>query len=453
MLRASTFASFGMDEGHPIAVDARGGSDGGAAPAPCGRWRRFASTVARPLCSPSTYAYAPTSTIGKAAVGTFAPSEPAIPLASPSPRRTRVRAAASGRTRIPAPAPSLVRGGLTTTTAALSVGIDHEHPPDRCRPWLAVPLKFGVVRRPRARVVELLLPHSALHLRAAGVGFSLAERCHCALDPRPRREANRPASDGRGDPIRAVHSTAAAVPSRRRSARRGGRVPQLASALSVRRLLQRAQVAAGGGSVLAEKIYGREVIRPSERRCLTQHGGSWCRRERRVQFGLLVFLTPTTMALRIGPRTPRQERRTDDHGGPDPSSAGDSPSETFINGGCGFDVQPAHDELVALGVKRVAKRMEKPMTQAQARRFVTTLLRAAGRLHQRYAKADEKPKGAGWELRWDQRQRQWVYGRYSTFDEALATIRRTAAWYSAIADGSGVSVDRRIFIWLREDEQ
>ena len=98
---------------------------------------------------------------------------------------------------------------------------------------------------------------------------------------------------------------------------------------------------------------------------------------------------------------------------------------------CSLRGEDAVDELDALGAL-VYDRMFKFMTAGQALRFADKLEETADDLERKYA-GRRKPHGAGHDGRWDAARKRWVWKRYSTFAQALATIRWTVFWYRKVA--------------------
>jgi hypothetical protein len=83
--------------------------------------------------------------------------------------------------------------------------------------------------------------------------------------------------------------------------------------------------------------------------------------------------------------------------------------------------------------------MYKDMTHDEAITFAEKLAVAADRLDRRYARMARKPKGAGYNGTWDKTAQAWVWAEYSTFDEAIASIREAAHWYEKVGSlGFGV---------------
>ena len=52
---------------------------------------------------------------------------------------------------------------------------------------------------------------------------------------------------------------------------------------------------------------------------------------------------------------------------------------------------------------------------------------------------DKKPKGAGWNGKWNAKEQRWDWQDYSTFEQAIASIREAAVWYEKVG-GLGYGV-------------
>lgn len=100
---------------------------------------------------------------------------------------------------------------------------------------------------------------------------------------------------------------------------------------------------------------------------------------------------------------------------------------------CWLRGKAAARELHALGRDALSDRMHADMTPDEARAFGAELKAAADTLAQQYAKTTKKPRGAGWNGVWDPKTKETVWGKYSTFDEALDEIRTAARWYEEVA--------------------
>jgi hypothetical protein len=93
----------------------------------------------------------------------------------------------------------------------------------------------------------------------------------------------------------------------------------------------------------------------------------------------------------------------------------------------------------ALNEIRFAERMHEDMSPQAALDFAQDLRYAADALEQKHADAANKPRGAGWNGKYDSSKNDWVWQSYSTFEEALASIREAARWYEKVGDlGYGV---------------
>jgi hypothetical protein len=79
------------------------------------------------------------------------------------------------------------------------------------------------------------------------------------------------------------------------------------------------------------------------------------------------------------------------------------------------------------------------MSAEQAAEFSEDLRDAADRLERAHARKPNRPHGAGWNGVWDASRQTIKYETASTFEGALATIRRGARWYGKVASlGYGV---------------
>jgi hypothetical protein len=106
---------------------------------------------------------------------------------------------------------------------------------------------------------------------------------------------------------------------------------------------------------------------------------------------------------------------------------------------CSLRGKAAARELEALGVPHLAARMYKDMSAEDAAEFSKELRVAVARLEIQHTSKTERPKGAGWNGLWNAKSKSWEYQEYSTFEEALATIREAARWYEKVA-GLGFGV-------------
>jgi hypothetical protein len=106
---------------------------------------------------------------------------------------------------------------------------------------------------------------------------------------------------------------------------------------------------------------------------------------------------------------------------------------------CSLRGKVAAYELEALGEIRLSERMYSEMTAEEAADFSKELCSAADRLEREYAGKADRPKGAGWNGTWSAKKKEWGYRDFSTFEEALASIRKAAHWYEKVASlGYGV---------------
>jgi hypothetical protein len=77
--------------------------------------------------------------------------------------------------------------------------------------------------------------------------------------------------------------------------------------------------------------------------------------------------------------------------------------------------------------------MYEDMTAEEALSFADELRAAADRLEQQHANDNPKPHGVGTDGRYDEEKREYVWTKFSTFEQALARIRQAAAWYEKVA--------------------
>lgn len=106
---------------------------------------------------------------------------------------------------------------------------------------------------------------------------------------------------------------------------------------------------------------------------------------------------------------------------------------------CSLRGKVAAAELDAFGENAVAARMFEHMTAEAALAFAQTIRRAADRIEAQRANDNPKPRGAGQVLMLNAETGDIRYDRYSTFEEALASIRQAADWYGLVGTlGYGV---------------
>jgi hypothetical protein len=106
---------------------------------------------------------------------------------------------------------------------------------------------------------------------------------------------------------------------------------------------------------------------------------------------------------------------------------------------CALRGKVAAYELEALGEPSLAYRMYEDMSCAEVEAFAEELRETAYRLERRHAGRSAKPNGAGWNGTWNTRKKKVAYYEFSTFEEAIATIREAARWYEKVASlGYGV---------------
>ena len=106
---------------------------------------------------------------------------------------------------------------------------------------------------------------------------------------------------------------------------------------------------------------------------------------------------------------------------------------------CSLRGKIAAAELETFGENGVSARMFEHMTAEAALAFAQTIRRATDRIEAQRANDNPKPRGAGQVLRLNAETGESSYDRYSTFEEALASIRQAADWYGFVASlGYGV---------------
>jgi len=96
-------------------------------------------------------------------------------------------------------------------------------------------------------------------------------------------------------------------------------------------------------------------------------------------------------------------------------------------------------ELDALGEGDLAARMYDDMPSDEAAKFAKDLHEAADTLERKYAGKARKPHGAGWNGTYDSKKKRYVWQTYTSFDDAIASIRQAARWYEKVGSrGFGV---------------
>lgn len=99
---------------------------------------------------------------------------------------------------------------------------------------------------------------------------------------------------------------------------------------------------------------------------------------------------------------------------------------------CWLRGKAAARELAALGNDDLSCLMHEDMSAERAIDFAAALRVCADFYERIYAKDLEKPKGAGWNGRWDSEQNALVYETHSTLEKAVASIREAALWYEKV---------------------
>lgn len=98
---------------------------------------------------------------------------------------------------------------------------------------------------------------------------------------------------------------------------------------------------------------------------------------------------------------------------------------------CWLRGKAAARELEALGETALYGRMHESMTAEEALEFARDLLHEAEALEHDY-RGKPKPRGAGWNGRWNDALKEVAWGMHSTFEGALASIREAARWYEKV---------------------
>lgn len=99
---------------------------------------------------------------------------------------------------------------------------------------------------------------------------------------------------------------------------------------------------------------------------------------------------------------------------------------------CWLRGKAAAHVLDALGEIGLAERMYEDMPCEDAIAFAKTLRDASDRLERQAQRTGKKPRGAGWNGIWDEKTKDIVWQTYSTFEDALAEIRKAASWYEKV---------------------
>ncbi len=106
---------------------------------------------------------------------------------------------------------------------------------------------------------------------------------------------------------------------------------------------------------------------------------------------------------------------------------------------CSLRGKMAARELDAYGETKLSDRMFQDMSAEEAIDFADELRAAADRLEDSAYCTREKPKGAGYNGEWNTKENKWDWQGFSTFEEALDSIREAAAWYEKVGSlGYGV---------------
>lgn len=103
-----------------------------------------------------------------------------------------------------------------------------------------------------------------------------------------------------------------------------------------------------------------------------------------------------------------------------------------LGGCCWLRGKVAAAELEALREHVLSERMFDDMDAGEAMDFGVRLGKAADDLERRHASKRCKPKGAWCNGTWNRRKEKWVNKQYSSFEQAIASIREAAQWYSAV---------------------
>lgn len=99
---------------------------------------------------------------------------------------------------------------------------------------------------------------------------------------------------------------------------------------------------------------------------------------------------------------------------------------------CSLRGKIAARELEALGETDLSNAMYSDMTCEEAAIFSARLRATADLLEFRNKDIAKKPRGAGWDGTLNAEKNGWDWTAYSTFEEALASIRQAARWYEAV---------------------
>lgn len=110
---------------------------------------------------------------------------------------------------------------------------------------------------------------------------------------------------------------------------------------------------------------------------------------------------------------------------------------------CSLRGKIAAAELETFGENAVANRMFEHMSAETALAFARTLRQAADRIETKHANDNPKPRGAGHMMTLNAETGEFGYDCYSTFEEALASIREAADWYEFVA-----TLGYAVFAWF-----
>ena len=99
---------------------------------------------------------------------------------------------------------------------------------------------------------------------------------------------------------------------------------------------------------------------------------------------------------------------------------------------CWLRGELAARELEALGNEDLPRLMRDSMSAEQAIDLSVALKTYADAQEREHRGSARKPKGAGWHGYWAKKRRAWIWTSYSTFEEALASIREAARWYEKV---------------------
>ncbi len=117
--------------------------------------------------------------------------------------------------------------------------------------------------------------------------------------------------------------------------------------------------------------------------------------------------------------------------------------QTDLGNCCTLYAEPAYLELKALGLRDLAADMRDPISAEDAIGLASMLRKAVRGQEVEYSEKDVKPHGRGIAGHVDDASGQFVWTRFTTFEDALACIRQAADWYEKVGTlGFGVNALR-----------